>query len=87
VKERDLIGRPQGRRSKYVSGEPVHHRTKFADKDAVPSSTIADAQSRGRFATGPARLRVEWALLKKAGRDKPRNVRIRPEDMIGRREG
>ena len=50
-----------------------------------PSSTIVDAEDRGRFATGQARYVVEHALLKKSGKDKGKNVRIKSDELIGRR--
>jgi hypothetical protein len=76
-----VTDRPQGKRSRFSEGEPLDNRSKFTPPGAKPSSLLADAESRGVYAEGPARLRVEWELLKKAGRDKPRNVRIAPEDM------
>lgn len=79
----DLIGKPQGQRSKFCTGDPKRSRGPYDTGE--PSSPIADAKDRSRFATGQARYMVEHEILKKQGRDKGRNVRIKPEDLLGRR--
>ena len=50
-----------------------------------PSHPMRDIKARCPYATGKARRVIEHDLLREAGHDRPRNVRIRPEDLRGSR--